>query len=185
MSEVENNAKTQSPVCFLKERVSNAIHIVGTVVRWEDLGADTGCLSTNDATLVTELRKLAAQRRGGVIEIPCAEYEEKKKELRASGLEHEQRLQRQNPGAQRHGGAAVVSARIDTIDHSTGEPVSRVEASQSTLVTEFRKPADIPPVPPVAPPAPQAPPVRLDEKPTEATRPTPQKLPTPKVDDMF
>jgi hypothetical protein len=66
--------------CFVKELVSNPIRLPsGRPVPWEDVGDDTGVLSTNDPSLITELENAARRQVGGIRLVTAAEMEDVKK----------------------------------------------------------------------------------------------------------
>jgi len=63
-----------------KELVSRPLYLPGgAVVKFINVGDDTGVLATEDGYVASELSKLAARKKGGIIETDQATYDDLKK----------------------------------------------------------------------------------------------------------
>jgi len=167
----DSNLTNPTPVFFLKELTTNPVIVSGTVVRWEDLGGDNGCLATNDKRLIEGLRGFIKRRLGGVSEIDGDDFENKKKQLSASGQVFESWRESQRIGL-RPRQHAVADAnpffgKSPEVQSATvpAAPVAGVPAAE--------------PVPTVAVSLKLAP----EAKPSEASRPVAQPIVIDKVVD--
>ena len=72
---------------FVKEIVSNPIRLKsGRPVPWEEVGDDTGVISTNDPSLIEELESAAKRQVGGIRAVTLEEFEDVKKKSGAEEL---------------------------------------------------------------------------------------------------
>lgn len=167
----DSNLTNPTPVCFFKELTANKISVSGTVVLWEDLGGDSGCLVTNDVRLIGGLREFIDRRVGGVSEIPCAEFEAKKKRLRDRGQVIESLREKLMTGLR-----PKLHVAVD------GNPNSGQVPSLPAVPVVTKPVVEVPAGDPVQPvvPAPKLPP---EPKPSEASRPVAKTIVPEKTAD--
>lgn len=154
---------------FYKELLGNAVYAKGKAVPWEATTGDCGVFATDDEAVAAELKILAAARKGGVVVIDEAQYDDrlKKKDLRISAP--------QRPPEIRLIGNQVDNPLFPKVAPNA-LPAGVAESVQAAVVAPAVASAAPPATAPVAlavntpPAAPEAPPIELKTKKVKAPK---------------